>query len=286
MPRVAVNGAELNVELLGGDKDAPLIIAHHGAPGLGSMAEPRASFGPLADSYRVLVFDARGSGASSDTPPFTHEQWVADVDALRGWAGAEQVVMAGGSYGGFIAMEYAVRHPERLRALILRDTAADNSHREGSADEVLRSDRIDLPAEMVERVKRGAVRDNEEFFQYWRQVLRIHDAHYDPEKVEARARATPYRYGTHNFAFSTNLPAYDVKDRLNRITCPALVVVGRHDRVTPVVCSEAIAARIPGAELRIFENSGHSPPLEEPEAFQAVVRAFLGRALGGAWPTA
>ena len=278
--RVLVNGNELEVELLGDEPGKPLMIVHHGAPGLGSRAEPVAGYGAFADRFRVLTFDARGSGASGGAPPFTHQQWVADVDALRVWAGAERFVLAGGSYGGFIAMEYAVRHPGRLLALILRDTAADNSHRDGSADEVMNSDRIDLPREMVERVKRGEVRDNAEFFQYWRQVLRIHDARYDEARVEARARATPYRFETHNFAFSTNLPAYDVKARLPAVTCPALVVVGRHDRVTPVACAEAIAALIPDARLRVFENSGHSPPLEEPTAFQAVVRAFLAEALG------
>ena len=69
--RVTVNGAELEVEVLG-DPDAPVLIAHHGAPGIGSRSEPRASFGPLSDTYRVIVFDGRGSGQSSDTPPYTH----------------------------------------------------------------------------------------------------------------------------------------------------------------------------------------------------------------------
>ena len=68
------------------------MIAHHGAPGLGSSGEPRATFGPLADAFRVIVFDARGSGASEGREPYTHEQWVADVDGVRAWAGAERIV--------------------------------------------------------------------------------------------------------------------------------------------------------------------------------------------------
>ncbi|WP_342363896.1 alpha/beta hydrolase [Terrarubrum flagellatum] len=278
--RVRINDNELELEILGDRADAPVMIVHHGAPGLGSRAEPKTGYGAFADICRVVVYDARGSGESEGKRPFTHEQWVADLDAVRAYMGVESFVLAGGSYGGFIAMEYAVRHPQRLKALILRDTSPDNSHRDQSTQTFLNSDKIDLDPEMIMRVKRGEVRDNKEFYEYWRKVLRIYDANYDAAKVEARAAATPYRYETHNYAFSTNLPAYDVKDRLGVIKCPTLVVVGRHDPVTPVWCSEAIVARIPQARFRVFENSGHSPPIEEPEAFQAEVREFLKDSIG------
>ena len=122
---VIINGARLNIEVLGGeDKSKPVMIVHHGAPGLGSHAEPKFSFGPFSDEYRVVVFDARGSGASEDKAPFTHDQWAADVDAIREWIGAEKIIMAGGSYGGFISMEYAIRYPDRVLAMVLRDTSA------------------------------------------------------------------------------------------------------------------------------------------------------------------
>jgi len=278
--RVAINGNELEIEVFGEDPDLPVMIVHHGAPGLGSRAEPKSGYAAFRDRCRVVTFDARGSGESGGKPPFTHEQWVADVDAIRQWMGVDRFVMAGGSYGGFIAMEYAWRHPERLLALILRDTAADNAFRAGFTRAFLESDRVDLDPDLIHRVERGEVRSDEEFREFWRKALRIYAHTYDPEAVEARAAATPYRYETHNFAFSKNVPAYDIKDRLERITCPTLVVVGRSDPVTPVWCSEAIVQRIKGARLEIFEKSGHSPPLEEPEKFQQIVRAFLDETLG------
>lgn len=277
--RVGINGNELEVEVFGDDPSAPVMIVHHGAPGLGSRAEPRNGYSAFRDRFRVVTFNARGSGESEGKPPFTHAQWVADVDALRQWLGVERFVMAGGSYGGFIAMESAIRHPERLSALILRDTAADNSFRPGFSKAFLNSDRVDLDPDLIRRVERGEVRSNEEFREFWRKALRIYSHTYDPEAVEARAAATPYRFETHNFAFSRNEPAYDVKDRLGLVACPTLVVVGRSDPVTPVWCSEGIVARIKGARLEIFEKSGHSPPLEEPEKFQRVVRDFLDEAL-------
>ncbi|PKW27855.1 alpha/beta fold hydrolase [Phycicoccus duodecadis] len=275
---VEINGNALDVELTG-PEGAPLIIVHHGAPGLGSKAEPRASFGPLADTYRVLVFDARGSGNSEGKEPFTHEQWVADVEALREWAGAERFVMAGGSYGGFISMEYAVRHPERLLAMVLRDTSPDSSNEELARANALASARVELDLEKFGRIMDGAVRDDDDLRECWAEILPLYDHVYDPAVVARKVEQTPYRYRTHNYAFTHNMPAYDVTDRLGAVTCPTLVTVGRGDWITPVSCSERIVELIPGARLEVFEESGHSPQVEEAEKFQSIVRSFLREAL-------
>lgn len=77
------DGAFLNVKVLGDHPSKPLLIALHGAPGLSSLAEPEAEFAFLAGIFRVLVFDARGSGRSDLTPPFTHDRWVRDIEYLR-----------------------------------------------------------------------------------------------------------------------------------------------------------------------------------------------------------
>jgi proline iminopeptidase len=272
---VEINGNRLNVEVLGDAPGKPTLIAHHGAPGLGSMAEPRATFGPLADEFRVVVFDARGSGASEGIEPFTHEQWAADVDGLREWAGAERIVMAGGSYGGFIAMEYAIRYPDRVAALVLRDTAADNSNQELAIRNALASARVEIDREKLDRIMSGRVRDNADLRDCWAEILPLYDHELDWEKVRQRVENTPYRYATHNFAFAVNQPNYDIKPLLPRISCPTLVTVGRHDWITPVECSETIVKLIPNARLVIFEHSGHSPQVEEAELFQRVVREFL-----------
>ncbi|WP_342363895.1 alpha/beta hydrolase [Terrarubrum flagellatum] len=279
MPKIKINGAMLNVEVLGQKPSAPVMIVHHGAPGLGSHVEPKTSFGPLSDEYRVVVFDARGSGASEDAPPFSHEQWVADVDAIREWIGAEKIVMAGGSYGGFIAMEYTIRHPDRVRALVLRDTSPDRDHDPAARANALASPRIKVDLDLFNRIMDGEMRDDADLKAAWRHILPLYDHDLDMKKVEERAERTPYHFVTHNYAFSVNLKNYDLKDRLPGIKCPTLVTVGRHDWITPVFQSEKIANLIPNAELVIFEKSGHSPQIEEADKFQATVRAFLKRAL-------
>lgn len=274
---VPINGNNLAVEVFG-EPSAPLLIAHHGAPGLGTRAEPRATFSPLADTFRVLVFDARGSGESEGNPPFTHEQWVADVDALREWAGAGRFVMAGGSYGGFISLEYAIRHPERLTALVLRDTSPDNDNLDASRRNAEKSTRVKIDMEKLDRIDSGTVRDNDDLRDIWREILPLYDHVYDPAAVEEKVARTTYRYETHNYAFSTNLPNYDIKQDLHRITCPTLVTVGRSDWITPVSSSEQIANLVPNARLVVFEESGHSPQIEEAARWQQVVREFLSDA--------
>jgi proline iminopeptidase len=276
-----INGTRLKVEILGPD-DAPAIIVHHGAPGLGSRAEPLRSFGPFADEFQIITFDARGSGESVDDGPFSHEQWVADIDALRESLGLDTVVMAGGSYGGFLALEYTLAHPERVEALVLRDTAANTDNDHLAVERARTSDRVKIEPWAIERIGTGNFADNVEFERYWRAILPLYDHNYDPAAVERKALATPYHFATHNYAFGINMPKYDLVARLPEIACPVLVTVGRHDWRTPVAASQVIADGIPNAELVIFEHSGHSPQLEEPERFQAVVRDFLSRAGVGA----
>lgn len=273
---IMINGNQLYVEVLG-PTDAPVILTHHGAPGLGSRAEPRASFGRLADSYRVVVFDARGSGDSEGNGPLTHEQWAADLDALRKWVGADQVAIAGGSYGGFMAMEYAIRYPEHVAAMVLRDTAPDNSHAITARNNALATDRVKIDMEKFDRIDEGRVRDNDDLRECWREILPLYDFEYDPAVVDAKVEATPYRFEAHNAAFSKNLPGWDIKDQLKDVKIPTLITVGRTDWITPVEASQTIARLISGSELVIFDKSGHSPQIEEAEAWTKTVRDFLNR---------
>lgn len=275
--RLTINGAELVVEAFG-PTDGPAMIVHHGAPGLGSRSEPKRSFGPFADRMRVIVFDARGSGESSDHEPFTHAQWVADVDAIRAYFGYEQIVMAGGSYGGFVALEYAVAHPERVAALVLRDTAADRAHDHVAVERARDTERGVIPEWVIERIGTGRFESDDQLREYWKAILPLYDHAHDPAKDAAKLAATRFHFRTHNAAFGQNMPAYDLKPHLPSITCPTLVTVGRHDWRTPVAASQVIADLVPGGRLEVFEQSGHSPQLEEPEKFQRVVREFLADA--------
>ena len=277
---VTINGNDLFVEVLGRD-DAPVLIAHHGGGGIGSLAEPKATFGPLADELKVVVFDARGCGQSQGTPPFSHAQWAADVDGLREWLGADQIIVAGGSYGGFIAMEYAIAYPDRTRAMILRDTSADNSNLDRAYQNARDQSRITIDWDNFNRYWKGQIRDDADLKARWAEMIGLYDFEYDPVTSAARVEAGSYRYQTHNWCFTRNMPDYDLKPQLPAVRCPTLVTVGRADWITPVSSAQTIASLIPDSRLVVFEKSGHSPQFEEAAGFQQVLRDFIGDVLTG-----
>ncbi|KAI8163439.1 Proline iminopeptidase [Colletotrichum sp. SAR 10_70] len=282
------DGASVQVKLLGDtDKTKPLLIALHGAPGLSDHREPESSFGFLASNFRVLVYDARGSGESDLKPPYTDARWVADVDELRKWAGAEKFILAGGSYGGFVSLQYAIAHPDRLLALVLRDTWANGLR--GSINflkNILTSDRIQPDADRQVRLVSGGVRSNEDFANAFAEIVGIYtpkngstDSKSASSTFEGNVVAETHllHYETHNFAFSHNIPRFDVRSKLKDITAPTLVATGRLDVVVPVGYGEEISQGIPQSELVIFEKSGHSPPSDEPVLFQKTVTEFLAK---------
>ena len=255
---LTINGCRLNVEDLG-PKGAPLIIAHHGRGGIGSAG---------AEGH-VRTVGRRVPGRSSSTPadaapvkpslPYSHAQWAADVDALREWAGVEKVTVAGGSYGGFISLEYALAYPDHVEAVMLRDTAADGSNLEIAFENARNQDRIEIQWDNFNRYWSGQMRDDADLKQCWSEMIGLYDHDYDPERSAAAVEAGSYRHEAHNWCFQHNWAGYDLKDRLGSLSVPVLVTVGRHDWVTPVSSSETIASLVPNAELVIFENSGHSP---------------------------
>jgi proline iminopeptidase len=271
---VEINGNSLNVEVLG-PEGAPVLIAHHGGGGIGSLAEPKATFGPLADELRVVVFDARGCGRSEGKPPFSHAQWAADVDGLREWIGAEQIIVAGGSYGGFIAMEYAIAYPDRTQAMILRDTSADKSNLDRAYENARTQTRIEINWDNFNRYWQGRITDDEDLKARWAEIIPLYDFEYDAVASAARVEAGIYRHEAHNFCFTDNMPNYDLRPQLPSVRCPTLVTVGRTDWVTPPSSAETIASLIPDSRLVIFEKSGHSPQFEEYDRFQQVMRDFL-----------
>ncbi|MEM6427937.1 MAG: alpha/beta hydrolase [Deinococcota bacterium] len=275
---ITINGVKLWVDIQGSE-DKPTIIAHHGGPGMGSHASPKKAFAPLADDYRVITFDARGSGQSDGIPPYSHAQWVADLDGLREHFGLDTFILTGGSYGGYISLEYILTHPEHVSHLMLRDTAPSNRY-EPQAKQNALSRASEFPSineADLERIFAGKMQDDDDFRDVFAMIAPLYNANYDPDATAKLVTSINFRADTHNAAFSTAKNHYDVADRLHSINVPTLVIVGRHDWITPLAASEEMAEKIPGAELVIFENSGHSPQLEENERFIQVVRDFLAR---------
>lgn len=275
---MTINGCSLKV-VDRGPKEAPLsILAHHGAPGVGSHASPLRAYEALTDTYRLVVYDARGSGESEDVPPYTHEQWTADIEAVRRELGLGRMVMAGGSYGGYLSIEYALRYPDSIRALILRGTGAVRAKADTTVRAAEESGR-DIDLQRLHRLMEGRCRSNAEMKACWMDILPLYTVGREvtSEEVRRQAENTHFHYQTHNWAFGRNLPGWDLRSRLGEIEVPTLIVHGRDDWIVSLDRARELEAGIANSELHIFENAGHGPQNEDNERFIELVRDFLSR---------
>lgn len=258
----------------------PTLICVHGGPGMSDHRGYARWLAPLADHFQLVLYDLRGCGQSDDAPngSYSHEDFVADLDALRAHLGVERMAILGTSYGGFISLEYALRHPDRLSHLILVDTAPSHAHQDAALQNALNSGLPGIERDLLDALFSGQIESDDHFRAAFAAIQPLYRVQPDPAADAERLQAIVFRYQTHNYAFSRNTRTYDVRSRLGTIQVPTLVMCGRHDWITPIDQSEFMAEHIPGAKLVVFEHSGHGPMSEENEAYLATVRAFLGQA--------
>ncbi|MCR8629964.1 alpha/beta fold hydrolase [Paenibacillus radicis (ex Xue et al. 2023)] len=273
LKKMNINGVTLYVEDQG---EGPAIITLHGGPGLGSRHGDAAVYGTFAsEGYRAISYDQRGNGQSEGAEPYSHEQFNADTEALRTELGLGKIIIAGGSYGGYLALEYALRYPENVAGIVLRDTAASNAYRYTAHERAMKSGLPGITQELLDRLFNGQAKDNDDFRSMYAAILPLYWVKFTQADLDNHLNSIIFRYETHNWAFSHNQPNFNIVDRLKTIQAPTLVLCGRHDWITPLEASEEIAREIPNSRLVVFENSGHSPQNEEREKFQAEVRRFL-----------
>ncbi len=278
-----VNGIKLffDVEGMGLAPSGPAMIPKeacfvlHGGPGMDhSYFKPWLS--PLADTMQLVYVDHRGTGRSERVPleSCTIEQMADDLEALRQHLGLGRVVVLGNSFGGFWALTYAVRYPDSVSRLILVTTSPSHAFYDAAQQE---ADRKATPEQkdVMPDVFEGRIETEEEFRRWWDVMLPLYFYHWHEEVGRAMIERGVDNPLVASYMFREIIPHYDVRPRLAEIKVPTLVAAGRHDWVTPVGESEAIAAGIPGSELVVFEASGHMPFIEEQERFVDVVKRFV-----------
>ncbi|MBV8516622.1 MAG: alpha/beta fold hydrolase [Acidobacteria bacterium] len=215
----------------------------------------------LAKSYRCVLHDFRGQLRTPVPGPYALRDHVDDLAALFDRLGIDRAHLAGTSYGGEVAMLFALAHPERVRTLTV---IASVSHSE---------------APLRASVTR------------WRDTaLHAPDALYDltlpdnfsPDFVtpvlaqQGRDRLSTYPPEFFR-AFADLCDAFltlDITDELHAIRCPTLVIAAERDALKPVHYSEIIASRIPNARLAIVPNAGHAVVIERPDAISALIEPF------------
>jgi 3-oxoadipate enol-lactonase len=238
----------------------PVVLCH----GLGGNHASWWQVAPkLAEHYRVVSWDQRGFGNSTRrSGRYGPETAVGDLFGLLEHLGLGRVHLVGQSMGGWVAMGFALGHPERLRSLVLTDTLAGVltpeiraalGRSEGTRSPVV-TEVGDHPA-LGEEFRR---RRPDLAFLY-QEISSMGDKPGDAEMLAMLgAMRAPI-------------------ERVERLELPVLLVVGESDRLCPTAAMALIAERIPGAELHVIPGAGHSPYFEQPERWSRVVGDFLAR---------
>jgi proline iminopeptidase len=275
---VPLRDVSLYVDVVGeGD---PLVLMHGGpSADLWTLG----AFRRCADQFTLVLYDHRCNGRSTGVPvsTMTWDNLTADADALREHLGFERWAVLGHSFGGHVALEYALRYPDRVSRLVLVDTGADARWSRDNAPRVL-AERGYSPArvELARRWFHGDITSRE----YLPIFARIGGAYMARNGWRAMARElveggwrSCMRPEALIFAGKHLCDGWSVVDRLGEITAPTLVVAGREDFVFPPECQRELVDGIPGAELLLVDEAGHNPQDEWPDVVMPALREFLSR---------
>jgi 3-oxoadipate enol-lactonase len=262
MLRARVNEVELAYELRG---VGPMLVMIHGAQGDQTMFNDLTN--RFADRFRVLTFDQRGSGLSEKPQSgYSIASLADDTAALIDHLGSAAADVIGVSMGGTIAQELVLRHPAKVRSLILGCTTpgGPNAIRIGSSAFAAAYSTQPMTAEERGRALAEAAFTSSYVEQHPEIVPAMIEARrqrpLDPAALEQRIRA---------------VIAHNAYDRLSQIACPTLVITGKDDALVAWQNSELLAQRIPGARLVVLEPAGHCFWLEQPQKSFGAMVEFL-----------
>ena len=264
MPKATVNDIQIYYEERGSGEPL-LLIMGLGASTL-SWSEQVRTF---SRDFRVIAFDNRGAGRSDKpTVPYSIGLFADDTAGLMDALGIDSAHVYGQSMGGFIAQQLALRHPQRVRTLILGSTSCGGRQAVVASPEnlaVIGMLNVLTPREAAE--KGLSLLYSEEFITANREAL------IQRSLKEAELRPPPDAFGRQVQA----AVRHNTFDRLSDIRCPTLVITGSDDKVVPADNSRILVERIPGAELAVLPGAGHGYLLEKAAESNAVVLEFLRR---------
>jgi proline iminopeptidase len=279
-----VEGYRLYWKIVGEPGPKGTVVMLHGGPG--ATHDYLLAFSDLARrGYRVVYYDQLGCGRSDlakEVSEYSIDRDVADLDALRASLGLRRFHLVGSSYGGLLAIAYALEHPEPLRTLVSASGIADVP----LASREMQRLKRELPppySEILERYEAKGEYQHPEYLAAVREFYRRHLCRlpaWPPELTYSLDHLSLPKYGTMNgpneFTITGTIRDYDVTKRLGEIRIPTLITAGRFDEVTPLV-AESIHRGITESELVVFEESSHTAFWEERPRYMDTLLGFLAR---------
>ena len=250
-------GGTVNAAQIG--EGPPLFLLH-------SLLSDRASFDAVApklsQSFRVIVPELPGFGRSQAVSGSLAD--IADrmAEAVSDAAGGEDAIVLGNGYGGFVALQMAIRHPKIATRLILADSGATFSEdgRQAFRNIAAASSAKGLAALTDVAMRRLFAPEFQEANPALMRDRREGFLKTDPEVFRAACDA---------------LAELDLRPELARVEVPVLVLVGEHDEATPPPMSQELAALLPDARLKIILGCAHVPQLQAPKLFLETIADFL-----------
>ncbi len=263
MPRAEVNGIQVYYEIHGEGPNLALI------EGLGYDCWMWYRQIPdFAAHFRLLVYDNRGVGRSDAPPgPYSHEENASDLAALLDHLGWVRTHVLGVSMGGFIAQQFALRHPERVNRLVLAATGFGGPNMSPVPPEAVAAMTPDSSWSAEERIRRAmpiafSARS-------WTETHREEFDHI----VRLRLEYPQPPHGA--IAQLMAGVTFNVEAKLGKIAAPTLVLAGDEDHVVPPRNAQLLAGALPNGRLDMLEGCGHVLNIECPERFNRAVIHFL-----------
>ncbi len=259
--------------------NGPPVVVLHGGPGA-HYDYLLPGFDALAKHRELIYYDQRGGGRSpvSRDTPVGWKEHVADLEELRRQWGIAHLVLAGYSWGGLLALLYAVEFPERVARLALVSPAP--AWREARLEFERRFQQRNLAPELQRQratLRESGLREQDPA-QYAQRLFELSVAPYFFDPTKAR-ELTPFRVtGRTQQEVWNSLGDYDLRPQLGRLKLPVQVIQGEDD-VIPVETSRAVA-QLTGAQLKLLPRCGHVPYVEAFEDFVRLMDGFLPRAAG------
>ena len=266
MPNATVGDISIHYTEVG-EGDPLLLIMGFGMPGdawLGSL--------PFLQGFRAIYYDNRGTGQSAKPDgPYTVVQMAEDGAGLLRRLGIDRAHVYGVSMGGMIAQELVLRHPQRVRSLVLGCTMCGGEHAVMAEEAVL--DELFQTVQSMGQTDREAWVDRQLPLLFRREWIAENPGIRDMLVMAAQMMpATPPATAQNAMAGLFGWSSYE---RLPQIKAPTLIVHGDHDVLIPVENARVLAERIPGATLHIVEGAGHGYPAQDPVGVHQLITDFL-----------
>ncbi len=250
MPFLEAHGARLYYEVHG---DGPPLVLTHGVGG--NHASWFHQVATLSRHYRVIVFDARGFGRSTDPQELGRDGFVGDLDALLTHLAVDKPILVGQSMGGGTCLSFTCAYPERVRGLVLADTLMG----------------MILPAEI-----RDFMSDLEKRAAQWSQLERVVGKTFRTEQPALSVLYTALAsFNSVNVKTLKGVQKQHRPEELAATGVPVLFLVGEEDALFPPQAVRAVHAAVPGSRYVEILRSGHSAYFEPPAVFDQVLTDWI-----------